>query len=593
MADLLEDHSPLQINTQGRYKGGNFVIVGRVQYQYAEGIWNEWHILFSNGKSGWLSEASGSYVISFQVPKFETHANLSSYGVNDPIVITGQQFRVVGIESAKCIAGEGEIPFKIIPGEINAVIDCTNQTAFASINFSEIPPLLFLGEQVELHTLSLKNLKEQLQSSPNVKVKSFNCPSCASPIEVNSLSSKSIVCGACTAVLDVSNKNVEILKKYQTATHIKPRIELGSVGSFEGADFRIIGFMRRQVVASPYAGEWDEYLLHNPTQGFRWLTASRGHWNYVKPLQKSPTVSKSWSGTSTNIFLYENYKHFEKYRAKVSFVMGEFYWRVSLDDAAEINDYVAPPSILSQETSKKEVTWSQGEYLTTAEVEEAFKHTFSLPEPSGISANQPSQYQQESLDFLQAMAGFMMIGLILQLCFVLTASNRVVLDTVATFSQSWGESPSFSSEPFTIEGHKSNLIITQSTNIENTWVATDLVLVEKNTGKSYRSAREMGYYTGYDTDGRWSEGSQESEVEFSAIPAGEYYLIVEPSTEQSQKNEVYDHIKIYRNVPQWSNLFMLWLFLTIIPCIIYYLKYRFEVKRWENSDHPLISYTEE
>lgn len=593
MADLLEDHSPLQINTQGRYKGGNFVIVGRVQYQYAEGVWNEWHILFSNGKSGWLSEASGSYVISFQVPKFETYVNLASYQINDPIIITGQQFRVVTVESAKCIAGEGEIPFKIIPGEINAIIDCTNESSFASIDFSETPPMLFLGEQVELHTLSLKHLKEGMISNPNVKAKSFNCPVCAGSVEVNVLSTKSIVCGSCASVLDVSNKNVEILSKYQVVTKLQPRIELGSVGAFEGADYKVIGFMRKQVVASRYSGAWDEYLLHNSMHGFRWLTASYGHWNFVKPLQKSPAVNRNMNNGASSVFLYKKYKHFEKYRAKVNFVLGEFYWRVTFDDVIEVNDFVAPPSILSQESSGKEVTWSHGEYLTPLEVEEAFKFTFKLPEPSGISANQPSVYQKESSDFLQAMVGFMVIGLILHLCFVMLSSSRIVLDTVANFSQDWGGNPTFNSETFKIEGRESNLIIRQSTNVDNSWVATDLTLIEKNTGKSYRSAREMGYYSGYDSDGRWTEGSRESEVEFSSIPAGEYYLIVEPYTDKYQKSDVYDHIRIYRDMPQWSNLYLLWLFLIIIPSIFFYLKYRFEVKRWENSDHPLTTYDEE
>ena len=43
-------------------------LVGRLQYGYADGTWNEWHALFDGGKSGWLSEDNGAYVFAFDAP---------------------------------------------------------------------------------------------------------------------------------------------------------------------------------------------------------------------------------------------------------------------------------------------------------------------------------------------------------------------------------------------------------------------------------------------------------------------------------------------------------------------------------------------
>ena len=51
-----------------RYQGAAFTLVGRLQYRYADGTWNEWHALFDNGRSGWLSEDNGRYVIAFDAP---------------------------------------------------------------------------------------------------------------------------------------------------------------------------------------------------------------------------------------------------------------------------------------------------------------------------------------------------------------------------------------------------------------------------------------------------------------------------------------------------------------------------------------------
>ena len=58
MAELMDDQSLIKIGTQGRFKGQHFGVIGRIQMRYASGLWNEWFILFDDGKGAWLSEAS-------------------------------------------------------------------------------------------------------------------------------------------------------------------------------------------------------------------------------------------------------------------------------------------------------------------------------------------------------------------------------------------------------------------------------------------------------------------------------------------------------------------------------------------------------
>lgn len=585
MADLLEDYSPLQINTEGQYKGGKFTVIGRVQYQYTEGVWNEWYILFSNGKSGWLSEASGNYVMSFVVAQHDITAPADSYQISAYKIIAGQKFTVTGIEKARCIAGEGELPFRVHSGFDTVVVDLTNETSFASIDFSDAKPTLFLGEQVVLSELFLKGLRET--KSKAVTVKSFKCPACAAPVTVNITNTQTIVCNSCTALLDVSDKNVKTLRKYQNAANVKPRIELGSIGRFDGVDYQVTGFMRRQVAESVYKSQWDEYLLYHPIQGFRWLIEAKGHWNLATQIQKFPKISNNWSNSSSEVYLEKRFKHYEKYKSKVAYVLGEFYWRVSLDDATEVNDFISPPSMLSQEKTGKEVGWTQAEYIEYRDVETAFKLDGLLPEPSGIAPNQPSAYDADTPSFIKAVSGFIVLGLFIHLFFIFFSSNRLILDTNVTFEHKLGAS-SFQSETFNLQGRNTNLVISQYATLGNDWLATEITLIEKNTGKSYGAGREMSFYSGYDSDGSWTEDSSRSEIILSNIPAGNYYLEVLPFNEVNvNANNINDHIQVYRDVLQWSNLWLLWAFLMIIPLIFYYLKYRFEVKRWEDSDHPI------
>ena len=50
-SELFDDHSPLQLGAAGKYQGLAFTLVGRLQYGYGGGTWNEWHALFDNQRS--------------------------------------------------------------------------------------------------------------------------------------------------------------------------------------------------------------------------------------------------------------------------------------------------------------------------------------------------------------------------------------------------------------------------------------------------------------------------------------------------------------------------------------------------------------
>ena len=65
--DLPDNSSPIQLGTEGIYRNKGFVVAGRIVYQYENGGWNEWHLVFSDGASGWLSDAMAEYAVSFPV----------------------------------------------------------------------------------------------------------------------------------------------------------------------------------------------------------------------------------------------------------------------------------------------------------------------------------------------------------------------------------------------------------------------------------------------------------------------------------------------------------------------------------------------
>src|SRR5580765_3752760 len=76
-AELPPDLSPLQIGTRGEFDGQSFTLIGRVRIRYREGSWNEWLASFGEERWGWVAEAQGFYMVSFEVPVPEDFPGLA------------------------------------------------------------------------------------------------------------------------------------------------------------------------------------------------------------------------------------------------------------------------------------------------------------------------------------------------------------------------------------------------------------------------------------------------------------------------------------------------------------------------------------
>jgi hypothetical protein len=161
MAELQVDGSPLQLHAEGRYRGVHFTVVGRIQMRYTEGLWNEWHLLFDDLRNGWLGESGGRYAVSFLTKVAEAIPRFADLRPGDPVVLGGQSYEVTQVEKAVCISGQGELPFQIDPGYSAPEVDLSGEgTDFATLDYSEEPPLIFMGEYVEFEDLHLSGLRE-------------------------------------------------------------------------------------------------------------------------------------------------------------------------------------------------------------------------------------------------------------------------------------------------------------------------------------------------------------------------------------------------------------------------------------------------
>lgn len=161
VADLPPDPSPIQLLTSGTYNNKKFDVIGRIIYQYEQGGWNEWHIVFSDGVSGWLSDAQLQYAVSFLVP-----------GISLPPedqVTRGKHFTFSNIDfevSTMTIANykgvEGELPFPFYGKSNMLFADLRTQADnFATLDYSDqSTPMLFVGKTVPYEALQLQNVRQ-------------------------------------------------------------------------------------------------------------------------------------------------------------------------------------------------------------------------------------------------------------------------------------------------------------------------------------------------------------------------------------------------------------------------------------------------
>jgi len=588
MAALVEDRSPLQLGAEGSYKGVHFALIGRIQIKYSQGIWNEWHLLFDDMRTGWLSEAGGEYVLTFAQFVPEELPQFGDLKIGQRFVLASQTWTVSNIENAECVAGQGELPFKVGAGYPVAAVDLRNQANFATLDYSETPPLMFVGEAVGLKSLKMSNLRDGMAiPAKAVEARVFRCPSCGSPMAARSREILAVGCASCGAVVDAADESYKILSKSLGARdeQFTPRLPLGSKGQLEGKPVEVIGFLVKRCVADGLFYDWSEYLLAGEQGTYRWLTEYNGHWNVVDVLSKPPAggiieVDNVRFGTQV-------FKHFSTTQAaEVVQVAGEFTWRVRRGETNRVVDYVAPPLMLSSESTGNDLSWSQGNYVEPQVIAEAFKLKEDLPAPTGVFANQPNSWSETNRRIWGLFWKLALAAILVQAFFIFVSSGKVLLRQDFTFEPMRGEE--VQTREFEIAGKSRKIAVKNETSLDNNWIGLDMVLVNKTTGAAWPAARELSFYSGYD-DGRWTEGSQSDEIVFLSIPAGTYYLTLDPDMAPDKPMAVRDSVEVHTAGAGWSNFVLVMIFLIIFPIFSAMRHAAFEARRWAESDHAPVS----
>ncbi|MCL4401049.1 MAG: DUF4178 domain-containing protein [Acidobacteria bacterium] len=399
--------------------------------------------------------------------------------------------------------------------------------------------------------------------APAGKVEGLNCPNCGAPQTIRTLGhAVTVVCPNCHAILDAKDPRLKVLQLFQERLRFEPAIPLGTRGKLRNTVYEVVGFQVRTTESEGVVYSWREYVLFNPYKGFRYLTEYDGHWNDVAVIDAVPdrTTVRNRPGVS---YLGKRYARFQGGEARTAFVLGEFPWQVRVGEQVQFEDYIAPPEMLSAESTAGETTWSLGEYIAGARVWEAFQLP-GRPLPAiGVFENQPAP----SLDLggMWTACMFLLLALcVLALGFSTFSRNQEVFRGSYSLNTS-----AFVTDVFELQGRPSDVQVS-TVAPRDVEAYFHYALIDADNGRAWDFGREL------------NEGRDVAVVPH--VPAGKYYLRVEPEVAAPLPSSTYQ-IAVRRDVPVAGFYWLAGLAL-LAPTAIRSLRAGgFEARRWRESDY--------
>ncbi len=584
VAELIPTSSLLALGQEGGYEGApRFDLVGRLQLDYGTGTWDEWLMGFRDGTWAWLSESQGKfhYLGRVPVPPAPGFADLH-VGQTLDLGPPGT-FVVIEAGEARFVTGQGELPFDVEPGSRLRYADLSGPDGqFATLDYGTgaTAEALFVGREVALEDLGLTRTRSDEERRTKVAVTALSCPQCGGPLELHAPDqAQRIACPYCGSLLDAT-RDLAVLEALSHPP-VTPLIPLGSAGRWGGIEWAVIGFMQRSVTAEGVRYPWDEYLLYQARQGFRWLVEAKGHWSFVEPVNAGDVIDR----LSRKEYRGQSFRPFQGGTARVDHVLGEFYWAVARGDETDTADYICPPLMLSREGTRKELNWSLGTYAEGEEIWKAFGLTGSPPEPRGIAPHQPRPFGEAGHVYGRFLLG-LAVAVFLFLGFTVSGGHPLFQQSVSIPRTAASGSPEAAlfTDPFVVPD-EGNLEVRVRAPVNNSWLYLDGALVNDETGGLDEFDLEVSYYAGADSDGSWTEGGKEAVAYVAAVPPGRYVMRLAPQWEAGRPLPGYE-LSVRTHVPRVHQIAFVLLALAAWPLFLAWRHFRFESQRWSESDHP-------
>jgi len=136
-----------------------------------------------------------------------------------------------------------------------------------------------------------------------------------------------------------------------------------------------------------------------------------------------------------------------------------------------------------------------------------------------------------------------------------------------------------------------NVEVEIRTDLDNNWAYFNLALLREDGAQGFDFGREISYYYGTDSDGSWSEGSRSDSALLARVPAGTYYLRIEPEMDPQASARAAAGMSMNYEIIVRNDVPRFWFLLLALPWLLYAPLRNsmraavFESQRWSESDY--------
>lgn len=549
MALLADSPSCLAVGWRAKCLGRELEVVGRIQYKYHSGLWDEWWVRFlDDGAMMWISQDEGVYTLEKPVsitsglPSWESAEPGSSHKLGRYKLLVEE--RDVG----EMVGMQGELPLDASPEGKMSYVELANDRIKCTIEYFEDGSVqVFQGRYLKATDLKAEDragagsgpyaapslaqpedLKAGgiIRSADSIGPQSTNCPNCGGSVEIkDSKKAAMIVCQYCGAAMDVSTPGSAKMLYQSAKKKGQFPIPMGSQGTLRGIKYTVIG----RVKYKEEIYTWDSLQLFNPTSGYAFLEYDNGHWMFFKGLKHPVNFNPRMARPKMSIsYRGQKFKVYETGHAKIADVEGELSWVARIGDLVGYMDAIRPPNMLSAEWTKNEMEWSYGTYMPRADVAKAFGlKAEGLRKPSGIAPAQP--FKRTGAQRLQTWIGLAAVIVLLLLAvpayLFSNAGSEILLN--ADVPKSYMSEQGWISQPFEVPpGNHVCELHTYAKGLKNEWTAMTIAFLDEEERVVLDADAVMERYSGYSGGEHWSEGSLDDYALFRLEGPATYRLNV-------------------------------------------------------------------
>jgi hypothetical protein len=368
VADVVSSDTGLAVGDRGAFRGRSFEVIGRLVLQHpAGGTWEEYYVVLG-ADHGWIAQAQGRWTVVMKVQAQAPPMDAVRVGATVALGAAHGTFVVGETTRGVFLSADGELPFAARLGTPRAFADLSGQGGtVATIDYGQggEPPTVYVGWSATLAELAVQRRGDQ--RGQTVGARDVKCPSCGAPSPRVAGASTRMACRYCGALSDLETHRV---LAQQDAARAAPWIPLGARGTLWGVEWIVIGYVERRADAGGETFGWQEYLFYNEQQGFRWLVIDEGVCLFGQPI---PAAEVDTSGAPHVVRVRGvAYRRRNAGNAKVTRVLGEFYWKVEIGEEVWAEDYEDRGNIVSRERAQGEENWTVATPVEAALISQAF-----------------------------------------------------------------------------------------------------------------------------------------------------------------------------------------------------------------------------